>query len=113
MRPTASEWSNPRFSPDGRRLALDITTNGNTDVWVYDWERDQMLRLTNDPAEERRPVWTPDGSRIVFASRRAGGTASELYWQRSDAEPAPGATAQRNVVVVFNFFDEVKRLLNR
>jgi serine/threonine protein kinase/Tol biopolymer transport system component len=113
MRPTASEWSNPRFSPDGRRLALDITTNGNTDVWIYEWERDQMLRLTNDPAEERRPVWTPDGSRIVFASRRAGDTASELYWQPADgstrAEPllegtvsrVPGSWHQNGKVLAF------------
>lgn len=91
MRAAAAQWNNPRFSPDGRRLALDITTNGNTDIWVYDWERDQMLRLTNDPAEERRPVWTPDGSRIVFASRRVGAAASGLYWQRADGSTRPEA----------------------
>ena len=84
MRTTAAQWANPRFSPDGRRLAMDITANGNTDIWVYDLERDQMLKLTSDPAEERRPVWTPDGSRIVFASRRPGGGSFELYWQRAD-----------------------------
>ena len=113
MRAAASQWNNPRFSPDGRRLALDITTNGNTDVWVYDWERDQMLRLTNDPAEEGKPVWTPDGSRIVFASRRAGGAASDLYWQRADgstrAEPllegpvsrVPGSWHRNGKVLAF------------
>ena len=85
LRTTATQWANPRFSPDGRRLAMDITANGNTDIWVYDLERDQMLKLTSDPAEERRPVWTPDGSRIVFASRRPGGDSFELYWQRADA----------------------------
>jgi len=87
MRAAAAQWNNPRFSPDGRRLALDITTNGNTDIWVYDWERDQMLRLTNDPAEERRLVWTPDGSRIVFARgvwapRRRGCIGSALMVPR-------------------------------
>ena len=113
MRAAASQWNNPRFSPDGRRLALDITTNGNTDMWVYDWERDQMLKLTSDPAEERRPVWTPDGSRIVFASRRAGGTHRSCIGSaptaRPDAEPllegtvsrVPGSWHQNGKVLAF------------
>ena len=34
----------PHFSPDGKRLALGIVEGGNTDVWVYEWERDAMTR---------------------------------------------------------------------
>jgi serine/threonine-protein kinase len=82
LRAMPSDWSNPRFSPDGQRLAMDIFS-GNIDVWIYEWARDTLSRLTFDPAEDRNPVWTPDGKRIVFSSRRANGPLN-LYWQRAD-----------------------------
>jgi serine/threonine-protein kinase len=82
LRSKPSNWTNPRFSPDGRMLALDILS-GNLDVWVYEWARDTLTRLTFDPADDQVPVWTPDGKRIAFTSSRAKGTTN-LYWQRAD-----------------------------
>ena len=84
LRATPAAWSNPAFSPDGRRLAMDISDGKQVDVWVYEWAGDTLSRLTFDPADDRRPVWTPDGRRIVFASTRAVETTSNLYWQRTD-----------------------------
>ncbi len=82
MRATLAVWFNPQFAPDGRRLALNIV-EGQNDVWVYDWGRDTLTRLTFDPADDRKPVWTPDGRRIVFASSRDKSTTN-LYWRRTD-----------------------------
>ena len=83
MRATLARWNSPQFSPDGSRLALDILDErGQNDVWVYDWARDSLSRLTFDTANERRPVWTEDARRITFSSGRPGNTA--LYWQRAD-----------------------------
>jgi eukaryotic-like serine/threonine-protein kinase len=79
----ASDWSNPHFSPDGRKLALDIILSGNIDVWVYEWARDTLTRLTFDPSPNEKPVWTPDGLRIAFASNRGKGLLN-LYLQRAD-----------------------------
>jgi serine/threonine protein kinase/Tol biopolymer transport system component len=84
LRATRANWSNPQFSPDGRQLALDIFDGKQWDVWVDDWARDTLSRLTVDPAHDVKPVWTPDGGRIVFASMRDGNTAYNLYWQRAD-----------------------------
>jgi serine/threonine-protein kinase len=83
LRATAANWANPQFAPDGHRLAIDIVDKQSTDVWVYDWGRDSLMRLTFDPALDQKPVWTPDGRRIVFGSTRSGATPS-LYWQRAD-----------------------------
>ena len=83
LRAMPSVWTSPRFSPDGRRLALDILERSNDDVWVYEWARDTLTRLTFDPASDRNPVWTPDGKRIVFESERAKGPYN-LYWQPAD-----------------------------
>jgi len=80
--PKPSNWSNPRFSPDGTRLAIDLA-EASMDVWVYDWARDTRTRLTFDPSVEMKPVWTPDGRRIVFSSNKDKAPLN-LYWQRAD-----------------------------
>ena len=70
-----ADWSNPAFSPDGRTLAMDISDGTQTDIWTYDWARDTMRRITFDRSDDRRPVWSPDGSRITFASKRRDNSA--------------------------------------
>ncbi len=72
LRAVPADYANPRFSPDGHWLAMDIRERDQMDVWVYEWERDTPSRLTFDPGEDTRPVWTPDGSHIAFASERGG-----------------------------------------
>ena len=67
-----------RVSPDGARLALAT----QDDVWIYDLARATLSRLTTDPAPDRSPLWTPDGQRIIFTSRRAG--YPELFWRPAD-----------------------------
>ena len=83
LRPALANWFNPLFSPDGGRLAMEIRA-GFSDIWVYDWEKDMLTRLTSDQAQDARPVWTPDGRRIAFASGRAERSAPNLYWQSAD-----------------------------
>ena len=84
LRETSSNWSNPHVAPDGQRLAIDIFDGTQVDVWIYEWARDTLSRLTFDPTDDQRPVWTPDGRRIAFSSRRGDKAVSNLYWQRAD-----------------------------
>jgi len=81
LRSAAAPWTAPQFSPDGRRLALQIRAGSSADIWVYEWARDTLTRLTS--VRGVKPVWTPDGRRIVFASEGNNGK-NELYWQRAD-----------------------------
>ncbi len=83
LRAAHGVYSNIRFSPDGGRLALDMIEGKNRDVWVYEWGRDTLSRLTLDPGEDRGPVWSPDGRRIAFSSTRDQ-APGDLYWQRPD-----------------------------
>src|SRR5438128_2048643 len=61
----------PRFSPDGRQIAFTGQYDGGTDVYVMPVEGGAPRRLTYDPYGAEMVAWTPDGSRILFRSRRA------------------------------------------
>ena len=67
-----------RVSPDGKKLALAT----QDDVWIHDIPRAAPSKLTTNSAQDISPLWTPDGQRIVFTSRRAG--YSELFWRAAD-----------------------------
>ena len=74
-------YTQPRLSPDGTRVAVSINDQQN-DIWIYDLARQMLTRLTDAPATDQYPVWTPDSRRIIFASTRAG--AYNLFWQAAD-----------------------------
>jgi serine/threonine-protein kinase len=82
---TPVDWSEPRFSPDGTRVATVINDGKQTDIFVYEWSRDTATQLTFEPGTDRTPVWSPDGTRLVFASDRAkpGGPVN-LYMMNAD-----------------------------
>jgi eukaryotic-like serine/threonine-protein kinase len=69
-------YRQPRFSPDGRRIAVGIDHSGtlSSDIWVYDLAARNLARLTFDSASGY-PVWTPDGRYVTYArfSGEAGG----------------------------------------
>jgi serine/threonine-protein kinase len=67
----------PRLSPDGRRVALQL----GGDTWIHDLERGTRTRHTVEGGN-LVPVWTPDGSRVAFASIRGG--PWNLYWKPAD-----------------------------
>ena len=75
-----------RLSPDGRRVALDSRDDEN-DIWVWDLERETLLRLTRDPGMNRGPVWSPDGARIAFTATRDG--VESIFWQAADGSGEP------------------------
>jgi Tol biopolymer transport system component len=60
-------YESPRFSPDGKQLALTVRLP-DVDIWIYDFDRGALRRITFAPGEDELPVWSPDGKRIAFAS---------------------------------------------
>jgi serine/threonine-protein kinase len=70
-----------RLSPDGTRAAVEIVEKTN-DIWIWDFARATLGRLTFGPATNTQPIWTPDGRRIIFPSTRSG--VSNLFWQPAD-----------------------------
>ena len=89
LRATKADWWNPRFSPDGQTLAIDISDGKQRDIWLYAWARDTLTQLTFAAGEDRDPVWTPDGRRITFGSDRAKPGVFNVYWVNADGTGEP------------------------
>ena len=100
----------PRLSPDQSRIAVEVQ-DANTDVWLHDLERGTQTRLTTDPAQDRVPVWTPDGTRIAFGSTRASGRL-DVFWKGVDGGPdEPLALAPDRFLFPWSFTPDGRRLL--
>jgi Tol biopolymer transport system component len=66
------EYNDIVLSPDEKRVATQRIVSGNSDIWLLDLARGLPSRFTFDAATEDDPVWSPDGSTIVFSSTRNG-----------------------------------------
>jgi serine/threonine protein kinase len=76
---TDKSW--PMWSPDGSQIlyAADgglglYNTALNLDIWVMDADGSNQTNLTQTKGVDEDPIWSPDGSKIVFVSHRFGGT---------------------------------------
>jgi len=96
LRKGMAAYDAPQFSPDGTRLAVHLSEPGKSpDVYVYDWKRDTLTRLTFAPEVDNLPAWTPNGRWIAYGSGRNG--PLNLYWGRSDGTgDAQRLTESRN-----------------
>ena len=65
-----AEIYNPTWSPDGGSIAFSGTTNGVTDLFVYDLLRSRLRRLTHDSFADLQPAWEPNGRRLAFVTDR-------------------------------------------
>ena len=102
------QYHNPRFSPDGKRLALTVGEIARGDIQVYDWQHDTMTRLTFTQTN-LLPVWTPDGKHIVFASQSPG--ANSIRWIRADgAGEAQTLLEGKGILTPYSFSPDGQRL---
>ena len=71
----ATLWGQVRASRDGQRVGATVWSpeNGGTGIWIFDANGRESRRLTFPPDIDRRPVWSPDGTRIATGKSSGGG----------------------------------------
>ena len=71
--PDKDNYANPDLSPDGRRVAVEITSGvGLSDIWVLDLEQQTGQRLTTE-GNSLYPFWSADGTSLTFSTTLASG----------------------------------------
>ncbi|MEO8168212.1 MAG: S9 family peptidase, partial [bacterium] len=80
--------SDATISPDGKWVAYTLATpdlaanKTSTDIWIVPAGGGSAQQLTNHPAQDRHPAWSPDGQWIAFESTRSG--ESQIWLMRPD-----------------------------
>ncbi|HUB83446.1 MAG TPA: protein kinase [Bryobacteraceae bacterium] len=106
---TPGLYGEPRFSPDGRRLAVSMSTSSGTNIFSYDLQRETMTQLTFGGHADV-PVWTPDGKHLVITS----GSDYEIWWMRADGSGQPHRIFEsKNTIVPWSFSPDGRRLAYR
>lgn len=80
------EYYHPRLSPDGKRLAVSVLSEGRYDIWIIDLTAGAARRLTVGPHRNVFATWSPDGQWLAFASDSDG--PYSVYRQRADGSAA-------------------------
>ena len=93
------DYSAPRFSPDGSRLAFAIASSRGSDVWIHDIASNTSTKLTSEGERNSRPEWTPDGkTRVVCVERprcELAVVAERGFQRQSRARPARAGAGER------------------
>jgi hypothetical protein len=82
----------PALSPDRTRIAFSSNRGGSYDLHLMDADGRNLRRLSTDPGVEGEPVWTPDGSRLVYSATPRG-AQSQIFSLRPDGKPPEALTA--------------------
>jgi Tol biopolymer transport system component len=77
---TAGSTTSPQQSIP--HIAFQSDRSGNEDIWIMDVDGSNPRNLTDDPADESDPSWSPDGTRIAFVSDRGGN--KDIYAMDAD-----------------------------
>jgi serine/threonine protein kinase len=114
------ELNNLALSPDGQRIAFAKgDAAGNRDIWIKDIARGANTKLTFDARMDDSPVWSPDGTRIVFAANRGGrmdlyeknadGSGDERLLLKSDQDKVPTSWSRDGRFLLFTSLDPKTR----
>jgi Tol biopolymer transport system component len=109
------------LSPDGQQVAVTRLSPGpvggaQSDIWLLDLATGRATRLTDDPAGDYDPAWSPDGKHIVFNSDRLGryslfmrasdGSGVDVPLVKSETDDFTVASWSRANVLIFNVFND-------
>jgi eukaryotic-like serine/threonine-protein kinase len=85
------QYRSVTLSPDGRQAAFSIEEQGNAAIWIYDFARESLTRITPDTGfVSMWPLWSPDGREIAFwAASLSGSNDGGVFRTAASGTGAP------------------------
>jgi Tol biopolymer transport system component len=87
-------YASPRISPDGKRVALTVETEGKRDICIWDLALATLTKLTSDNMDHGNPLWSPDSESVVYQTY-SGDSGIDIYTKAADGS----GTAQKLGVI--------------
>ena len=78
-------WLKNALASNTGRIVFTSLRDGNAEIYVMDVDGGNQENLTNHPADDRQPDWSPDGTKIAFVSSRDGG-GSQIHVMDADGK---------------------------
>jgi CHAT domain-containing protein len=83
----ASDAVDGELDPAGTRVVYSGSQKDAFQIWIRDLETGTPEAITDDPALDTMPSWSPDGERVVFVSMRADVKGDLYLWEGGDPKP--------------------------
>jgi eukaryotic-like serine/threonine-protein kinase len=95
----SAQWGQVRLSHDGKRVAATLWSpeNGGTGIWIFDANGRQTRRLTFPPEVDRRPVWSPDGTKLAVGRSPTVGSPQLTILDVASGKGQPFADAAEHL----------------
>jgi len=96
----AEQFSNLSWSPDGKNIVVQGMSDGQSDLYLYNFDTKKVTQLTNDKFSDYQPSFSRDGKRIIFTSDRTTYDKSfsqDITFNLAELDLATGQIANINV----------------
>ncbi|HEX9692403.1 MAG TPA: protein kinase [Gemmatimonadales bacterium] len=85
----AGGYGSPRFSPDGRRIAVEVEATDAVEIRVYDRAAATLTLLSTEGGVNRYPLWDARGEWIVYSHNSEESQGSDVVRRRADGSGGP------------------------
>jgi serine/threonine-protein kinase len=90
------------LSPNGKSLAIELSRDGKSDIWVKQLPTGPFSRITFGDTASVRPGWSPDGREVYYVSDRGGTGVGGI-----NARKADGTGTARQVILSKQNFGQI------
>ncbi|QQL51525.1 DPP IV N-terminal domain-containing protein [Mucilaginibacter ginkgonis] len=94
------QFSNLSWSPDGKNIAFQGMTEGQGDIYTYNFDTKKVTQLTNDKYSDYQPTYSRDGRKIIFSTDRTTydkSLSQEITFNLAEIDVATGLVNNLNI----------------
>lgn len=112
LSPPGSVSQQPRWSPDGQRIAFASDRDGNYEIYTMQANGSDQRRLTINDSQDLTPVWSPDGSRLAYTHTIMPENNVEIFLINADGTGEVNLTNHPDADNILDWSPDDRLLIN-